>query len=309
MNNANPILEAARALNADPKELSGFSELQAGKTNRSCLFFHGGQSYILRIPGAGTANLVDRRQEAAVYRAISGKEFCDDVVYLNPETGLKITRYLEGARCCDPYSSKDTALCMQLLRRLHEQDLRVAHRFDLFDRIESYEALRNGSRSSYGDYHETKAKVLSLRDFVESAPKKNCLAHIDSVPSNFLFFPSGGKERLQLTDWEYAGMQDPHVDVAMFCLSSMYDRAHTDRLIDIYFNGACDRITRIKIYCYLAICGLLWSNWCEYKKLLGVAFGAYADFQYHFSKEYSAIAAEEIQALTNDKTVKGQVLS
>ena len=45
-----------------------------------------------------------------------------------------------------------------------------------------------------------------------------------------------GNEDIRLIDWEYAGMQDPHVDIAMFCIYSMYDREHVDKLIDAYFT-------------------------------------------------------------------------
>lgn len=44
------------------------------------------------------------------------------------------------------------------------------------------------------------------------------LTHIDAVPDNFLFVEKEGREEIRLIDWEYAGMQDPHVDVAMFCM-------------------------------------------------------------------------------------------
>ena len=71
-------------------------------------------------------------------------------------------------------------------------------------------------------------------------------------------------EKTYLIDWEYAGMQDIHVDVAMFAIYAMYDRERIDWLIDRYFEGACPEKVRTKIYCYIAVCGLLWSNWCEY---------------------------------------------
>lgn len=54
---------------------------------------------------------------------------------------------------------------------------------------------------------------------------------------------------------------------------------------------------RIKIYCYIAICGLLWSNWCEYKHTLGVEFGEYALAQYAFAKDYYDIVVEEMGEL------------
>lgn len=41
-------------------------------------------------------------------------------------------------------------------------------------------------------------------------------------------------------------MQDPHVDIAMFCIYAMYDKAQTDHLIDIYFQGQCPDDIRTK---------------------------------------------------------------
>ena len=74
----------------------------------------------------------------------------------------------------------------------------------------------------------------------------------------------------------------------------MYNKRQIDRLISIYFEGDCPNETRVKIYCYIAACGLLWSNWCEYKRSLGVEFGEYSLRQYRFAKEYYRIASEEI---------------
>ena len=99
---------------------------------------------------------------------------------------------------------------------------------------------------------------------------------------------------MQLTDWEYAGMQDPHVDIAMFCIYSLYDRKQVDHLIDIYFDHNCSEEVRTKIYCYIAICGLLWSNWCEYKAHLGVEFGEYSLRQYRYAKDYYRYAVERM---------------
>ena len=103
------------------------------------------------------------------------------------------------------------------------------------------------------------------------------------------------EEKLQLTDWEYAGMQDPHVDLAMFSIYAFYEKEDADRLIDIYFDGQCDKKTRIKIYCYMAVCGLLWSNWCEYKSTLGVEFAEYSVRQYRYAKEFYRYAVEEME--------------
>lgn len=55
--------------------------------------------------------------------------------------------------------------------------------------------------------------------------------------------------------------------------------------------------TRIKIYCYIAACGLLWSNWCEYKRNLGVEFGEYSLRQYRYAKDYYRIVQDELKKL------------
>ena len=65
-------------------------------------------------------------------------------------------------------------------------------------------------------------------------------------------------------------------------------------MIDLYFEEECDRATRLKIYCYMAAGGLLWSNWCEYKRKLGIKFGTYARKQYEYAKEYYEIIHNEL---------------
>ena len=282
------------ALSCKENEVTDISVLKKGMTNRSFLFSAKGAKYIMRIPGEGTDQLINRRQEADVYKAISGLGLCDDPVYINPENGYKITAFLDNVRTCDPDSLDDLRRCMDKLREFHSMHLTVDHTFDIFGQIDFYESLWDGNPSIYRDYCKTKENLLALRPYIESLPKDWCLTHIDAVPDNFLFYsPSvDSGELLQLTDWEYAGMQDPHVDIAMFCIYSLYDRQQCDRLIDLYFDGKCDLTTRIKIYIYIAMCGLLWSNWCEYKRKLGVEFGEYSLRQYRYAKDFYRAAKE-----------------
>ena len=284
-----------KALNAKADKITNISVLKKGMTNRSFLFDCNGKRYIMRIPGEGTDQLVNRYQEATVYNAIKGRNICDDVVYINPDNGFKITEFLEGARVCDPENHEDVNKCMKWLRTFHGLKLKVDHDFDIFSQMEFYETLWDGTPSVYKDYEKTKANVLSLRPYIDAHITEKVLTHIDAVPDNFLFFERYGKEEIRLIDWEYAGMQDPHVDLAMFCIYSLYNKCQVDCLIEAYFTEGCDDATRIKIYCYIAVCGLLWSNWCEYKRNLGVEFGEYSLQQYRYAKEYFRIVQNELK--------------
>ena len=280
----------AKTLNVPISEVVDITVLKKGMTNRSFLFTCRDKKYIMRIPGEGTDQLINRREEAEVYKTIDGKHICDDIAYINPENGYKITEFLEGSRVCDPDDVDDLKACMEKLREFHKQGLKVNHEFNIFGQIDFYESLWDGAPSIYRDYKKTKANILSLKKYIDEHVETRCLTHIDAVADNFLFTAEGD---IRLIDWEYAGMQDPHVDIAMFCIYALYNKRQVDRLINIYFENKCPDETRVKIYCYIAACGLLWSNWCEYKRSLGVEFGEYSLRQYRYAKDYYKIVMGE----------------
>ena len=287
----------AKALGVERSDIHNITVMSKGMTNQSFQLTCKGKKYILRVPGKGTDNLIDRNQEAAAYKAIANKGLCDNPAYLDVKSGLKVTEFLNEVRNGDPFSEKDLVACISLMKKLHEMKLEVDHTFDVFKMIDFYEGLWGEQLSIRDDYESTKADILSLKEYVDKHKEPYCLTHLDAVPDNFLFYKQDGEEKIQLTDWEYAGMQDPHMDIAMFCIYSMYGKEDIDHFIDLYFNNECPNETRIKIYCYIAMCGLLWSNWCEYKYHLGVDYSEYARRQYLYAKDFYIIAKEEMAKL------------
>ncbi len=285
----------ADVFHAEEQDIRNIKILKKGMTNRSFQFEFNHSKYIMRIPGPGTEKLIDRKKEYEVYQAIKDTGICDDVYYINPENGYKITGYLDNAKVCDDHDWTMVEKCMSVLREFHNKNLKVHHTFDLYEHIEMYEKFWEGN-SCFGDYEETKKSVLALKPFVEKQEKKWTLTHIDANADNFLIWKNeNDREEIKLIDWEYAGMQDAHLDVAMFAIYSMYQREEVDRLIDCYFEGECPADTRLKIYSYIALGGLLWSNWCEYKRQQGQEFGEYSIRQYRYAKEYSRMVQKELK--------------
>ena len=137
-----------------------------------------------------------------------------------------------------PLDYEDVKKCMKCLKKFHTLGLKADHEFRIFEQIEFYETLWNGEPSIYKDYGKTKENVFSLKSFIESHTGEKFLTHIDAVPDNFLFIKRDGQEEIRLIDWEYAGMQDPHVDLAMFCIYSLYNKRQIDRLIAAYSRRA-----------------------------------------------------------------------
>lgn len=280
----------SKSMNIPVVEIKKLSVIKKGMTNRSFKFWYKGEAYIIRIPGAGTEGLINRRQEAEVYTILKSSDICDHIIYFDAKTGYKISKYYKNARVCDPQKEDDIKRCMVFLRNFHQEKFYVSHVFDLWERINYYEALWT-EKTIYTDYEFIKTRVFQLRDYISVDNSEFCLCHIDAVPDNFLFVGND----IHLIDWEYAGMQDPHVDIAMFGIYSLYNREQMDNLIDFYFQVKCSDAVRLKIYCYVAICGLLWSNWCEYKRMCGVEFGEYAFRQYQYAKDYLKIVEAEVE--------------
>ncbi len=287
----------ASVFNTTVAEIEEITTIKKGMTNRSFLFKCKEKKYIMRIPGEGTDKIINRYQEYNVYNVIKDLGICDDIYYINPNNGFKISGYFENVRVCDAEDMNDVAKCMKKLREVHEMRLEVDHTFDIFGQIDYYESLWGGDVSIYSDYNETKKKIMELKEFIDKQDKCWSLAHIDAISDNFLFVKSDNNadapEETKIIDWEYAGMQDSCVDVAMFALYALYDREQIEQLIDAYYYDGCDKSVRLKIYSYIAVCGLLWSNWCEYKRHLGVEFGEYSLRQYRYAKDYYKIFKEE----------------
>lgn len=288
------LAESAEILNVPVSEIHDLTPLKKGMTNTSFFFHCQNKAYSIRIPTGKTDNLTHWKREAAVHRKLSGCGIAETVVFFDAATGVKLSEYLEGTRPCDPADPQDVLACMQRLRQLHQLNLQTPHRFDLFHAIEFYESAWGDADSLYPDYQTTKQNVFSLRTYIDSQDKTLCLTHLDAVPENFLI---SADNTIHLIDWEYAAMQDPHMDIAMFCLQALYDRQQVDCAIDAYFPSGCTPALRLKIYCYIAAGGLLWSNWCEYEIRHGAEFGAYSLRQYRYAKEFYRIVEKELRRI------------
>lgn len=258
--------------------------LKTGMTNQSFLFQVQNRSYICRIPGRGTELLINRAQEAAVYEAIRPLDISEHLIYLDPETGYKISGYFEGARNARAHDWDDMAQCMGMLRRLHGSGVKVTHAFDIRERINFYERLcRANGGTRFEDYDEVRNQMNQLMDRLDKMERPRVLAHIDSNVDNILFLPDGS---LRLIDWEYAGMCDPLQDVAMCAIYSYYNEEEVDRLTSLYLGREPDADERFRAYAGAALGGFLWSLWGVYKSSLGVEFGDYTLTMYRYAKRY-----------------------
>ena len=266
--------------------------LKAGMTNNSWLFVLDGKSYICRIPGEGTDKLINRHNEAAVYKAVAPLNITETVDALVGDTGYKISEYYEDSRNADFNNETDLKYCMMKLRSLHESGVKVEHDFDIRRMLLFYEELCG--EVSFHDYEELKIRRDALLQWVDKHKQDKVLSHIDPVQDNFLFLKGADisdTERdlrlIKLIDWEYSGMCDPMMDLGMCAIYSYMDERRAARMAELYFGRKPREDELLLIYAYMALGGLLWALWGLYKEKLGIQFSDYTIKMYRYFKDYS----------------------
>lgn len=267
--------------------------LKQGMTNDSFIFSLNNERYIIRVPGVNTEKIINRHEEYDVYQAIKDEEFVEPIVYIDRDKGYKISKFIENSHTVNPKDWNEINACLKRLKEFHNQSHRVEHYFDVFEHINYYESLMPHA-SKYEDYKEIKKNIESLEPIIENLVKDWTLCHIDAVCDNFLVTEN---QDVYLIDFEYAAMQDPDLDVAMFIVYSLFNRQEIDRIIDIYFEHQATPLKRYKIYSYIAIVGLLWSNWCEAKQDQELLNSSYAQQQYNYAKTFYQIVFDEARNL------------
>lgn len=283
-----PALNCLRELfSIELDEIESLQLLKEGMTNDSFIFQVKGKRYIMRIPGCGSEQLIVRKQEKEVYDKVKDYGIAEPLVYFNAETGYKVTEFIEGCHNLDPYNLDECRQAMIHLRRFHDLKLRVEQEFNLFNKLEMYQQL-NKNPSKYSDYQEVKDAIYQLKTVIENADKNWTLCHIDPVCDNFLVTD----HNIYLIDFEYSAMQDSDLDLVMFAAYAFYNKQQLDQLVELYYGYLPSKRQMKKIYAYVAIVGLLWSNWCEYKESLGQEFGEYGYKQYRYAKDFYHIVKE-----------------
>jgi len=263
---------------------------EGGMTNRSFVFEVLGKRYVFRQPGLGTERLISRSQEKNNYELMAPYDITDEIIYFDGDTGVKITRFYD-ARVGDPYDDADLVPMMAKLREIHGADIQVDYKFDVGERIAYYEALANERDSIlFEDYAMVRAwadELIAFRDYLD-IPER--LSHIDYIFANLLFLDDG---EIRVIDWEYSGMADPIIDIAMFSIYTYYTKEEMDKLLRLYLEREPTRTEEARLYMYVALAAFAWSIWTEYKQGLGDDFGDYALEMYRYMKDYYRLLKNE----------------
>jgi thiamine kinase-like enzyme len=233
-----------------------------GLTNLVFLIERGSERCVLRIPGRGTEEYINRAHEAQAARETARVHVSPEVLHFDAASGVMLTRYVEGSVTMTPQKFRERpgapARAGAVLRRLHRSDASFAFRFELFAMIDEYlRVLAARDAALPHGYHALVAQAGSVRAALGARALPLAACHCDPLCENFL--DTG--ERMWLVDWEYSGMNDPLWDLGDVSVEGGFDARQDEEMMRAYFDGEPKPSERGRIVVYKAMCDLLWTLW------------------------------------------------
>ena len=264
----------------------GEIKLLGGMTNKNYKVIINNKNYVLRIPGNGTEQMINRLDEK-----INSTLACDlaldtNLLYFDEVSGIKIAEFIENAETLNGEMAKreeNMRLTLEILKKLHNSDLKFNNCFDVYTKIEEYEELlRAANGNNFDDYLEVKEEVIKLKAVMNELGVNLVPCHNDTVPENFV---KSGDEKIYLIDWEYSGMNDRMWDLAAHSLECDFSEDDEELLLNIYFGGRVEDKYRKRMLINKICQDFLWSIWTNIKEAKGDDFGSYGIDRYNRCKK------------------------
>jgi thiamine kinase-like enzyme len=260
-------------------------QLEGGITNRNFRVTFGGTDYVLRLPGKRTDLLgIDRDSECVATKKAAELGFAPRVVTLLDDPPCLVTIYVDGSPA-DAASLRDGAIAevAEDLRALHDSGAELPSQFDPYRLVEEYaETARSHGAElprSYPDTLEGARRVQSA--IAGKAGHEPVAAHNDLLPANFL--RDGG--RIQLIDWEYAGMGDRWFDLGNFAANNeLSDELEAD-LLEAYFGEPPGDATRATLKLFRFVSDFREGMWGTVQSVLSDVDFDFRDYaREHFER-------------------------
>lgn len=293
MNMEDLVQEKLRSVFKDDSIIFDKSRFAGGLTNYNYIIDVNGIEYVVRIPGAMTNEMIDRKIEGVNNSIASEFGVNSECVYFDEVSGIKISLYIKNSKniaLADPCNPINLRAVSSLMKKIHSSKKHFPNFFDWKSELNKYEKIISELNGGFFlDYAELKNQLL---DFMEKNIKNEISVpcHNDTVPENFVVDGSG---RTYLIDWEYSGMNDPSWDVAAYILESKLTEDAIEFLVLDYYGKYPTLDDILKIKCYMAAQDLLWMVWSMIRHYSGDDFLDYCSMRYErFQRNIKALVSK-----------------
>ena len=233
-----------------------------GLTNLVHLVEVGERRVIVRIPGAGTEDYIDRAVEIHNARAAERAGVSARVIWADAKSGIMISEAIPGIVTMTPvlFASRAGAAVRagRALAKLHGSGEEFQFRFELFRMIEEYLGILAKRKAELPEgYHSVVAAAAPVKEALAASPAPLAPCHCDPLSENFL----DDGEKMWIVDWEYSGMNDPLWDVGDLSIEAQMSPEVEEEFLRAYFGGEPSAAARGRVVIYKAMCDLLWTLW------------------------------------------------
>lgn len=258
-----------------------------GLTNKNYMVDTEAGTYVIRLPGEGTEELINRRDEHICTDLANQVEIDSQLLYFDDKTGIKIGRYIIEAETMSPkliYKTENMKAVAELLKKLHTCGKSIPVIFNVFEKVEEYENLIRKYKdiSLWDDYDEIKKQVYGIKEEIEGIKIQATMCHNDPLCENFI----KGKDRMYLVDWEYAGMNDPMWDLADVFIEAEFTTEQEKLFNNFYFGEVPNEEFSHRILINKVFLDFLWSLWGIQRYCCGEDLLEYANNRYARAKKH-----------------------
>lgn len=254
-------------------------------TNLSYKITTNGDAYVLRLPGAGTSEYIDRGAEEHNSRVAAVAGVGAEVLYFDTTTGTMVSRFIQGTAMNNHHFRQDAdapARAASVLRRVHAIGPVFEYHFNAFGMIDHYlDLLRGMGLKPPEGYYAVETRTEAVRQALEVLPASLTSCHNDPWPPNFIDTGS----RMYLIDWEFSGMNDPYWDLAHLSVEAGFGAEQDHAMMQAYTNGAATLKSYSRLELYKATSDLLWSLWALVEHANG---NTTFDFQAYAQRRFDA---------------------
>ncbi|UWQ93830.1 phosphotransferase (plasmid) [Rhodobacteraceae bacterium M382] len=233
-----------------------------GLTNLVHLVDTGNDRVIVRIPGEGTEEYINRATEISNATAAWRAGISAEVLWADPTSGDMVSRAIDNIETMTPALFKSRSgspgRAGRALSKLHNSGETFEFRFELFAMIDEYLGVLSTRDVSLPEgYHDIVTAAEPVKQALAANPATLAPCHCDPLCENFL----DEGQAMWIVDWEYSGMNDPLWDVGDLSVEAEMDAVQEAELLHGYFGRAPTDAELGRVVIYKAMCDLLWTLW------------------------------------------------
>ncbi|MBR4657505.1 MAG: phosphotransferase family protein [Oscillospiraceae bacterium] len=238
-------------------------ERLGGMTNHSYKITRAdGQEYLVRIPGEGTEEMINRPDERKSTELACRLGIDAPLLYFGDD-GRKVMRFIHDPRPMSEEVMRRKENLLQaaaIFHKLHNCGEDTGVRFEVFEMAALYEKIiRDGGVAFYDDYEAVKNTVMRIKAEVDKdgeAPRVPC--HNDSLVGNWVL---DGDGKLYLIDWEYSGMNEAMWDLSCLSIEAVYTPEDDLELLNAYYGREAGVEERKRFVAAKLYVDYLWTLW------------------------------------------------